>query len=520
MQPPSILEFFSGTPRPGQLDILQRIDTAWSRYDVFVISAPVAFGKSRVAHAIASWAAECGMKATIATPDNLLLGQYMSEWPDLGASMRRDLYTSEAAYRAARAKAAAAPVRATTYAGYLGTKAYADVVVWDESHRLVSFLQDKEGVKLWACQAKIPAWVQTVDALAAWATTDAATKEAEAERLRAAVEGISPAILKELEREVAHAKRAGRSTPRRGDLTDSAIVALELIAGAKAAARDARKLARLAGKLAQHPATYVVRRSNSPHFKHQCQCIELLPLTPRFNRPILWPPHRVDKLVLMSATVHGEDLYDLGLDKRRVLELSAPSPIPPERRPVVFAPVGSLGRQRRATDLPTVVAAIDRLLVRHADERGVIHCTYELLEQLRGTHLGADPRLVWGVRGARASVFQEWVATAGKDNRVLVAAGLTEGIDLLGDRARWQVVTKILYPSQGDVAVWAKSRARPEWYQWQGVRDLLQTVGRVCRSPDDYGVTYILTTEFHRILSEWRSLLPQYFLDSLRLGKV
>jgi len=517
---PSILDYFSGTPRQGQREILQRIDAAWDRYDVFVISAPVAFGKSRVAHAISSWAADLGLKATIATPDNLLLGQYTSEFPDMGASLRRDLYTSEREYRAARERAERAPVRGTTYAGYLGTRAHRDVVTFDECHRLVPFLQDKEAVRVWECQLPIPGWVQTVDALAAWATEDAAAHEAEAERLQAAIAGLDARVIQEIEREVARAGREGRKALRKRDLSDAASQAVELITRAKARAREAKRLARLANKLAQHPATYVVRRLKAPHFRHQCQCIELVPLTPRFNKPILWPPHRVDKLVLMSATVHAEDLYDLGLDQRRVLQLEAPSPIPPEQRPVVFAPVGSLGMRRRVVDLPVVVAALQRLLVRHAEERGVIHCTYELLEQLRASDLGKDPRLVWGVRGQRAPVFQEWLGTAGRDNRVLVAAGLTEGIDLIGDRASWQVVTKILYPSQADVAVWAKSRARPEWYHWQGVRDLLQTIGRICRSPTDYGITYVLTTELHRILQDWPALLPAHFWDSLKMGKV
>lgn len=516
---PPILDYFRGVPREGQIKILQQIHEGWERHDVFVISAPVAFGKSRVAHAISAWAAACGESATIATPDNLLLQQYLTEWPELGVSLRRDLYASEGEYRAARAAAAAAPIRATTYAGFLGTRAYAPVVTFDECHRLVAFLQDKEAVTIWACQHQVPGWVQTIDALASWAQQNADTAQQRAEELQAAVDALGANIVLEIEREVARAK-AARRAPRKSELSEAAIVAVLLAQEAKAKLREAKRLSRLAGKLAQHPATYTVRRSTRPHFRHQCQCIELVPLTPRFNKPILWPGHRVRKLVLMSATIHAEDLFDLGLDRRRVLQLEAPSPIPPEQRPVVFAPVGSLGLRSRTTDLPVVVAAIKRLLARHAGERGVIHCTYDLLEQLRATELGRDSRLVWGARGQRASVFQEWVNTAGRDARVLVGAGITEGIDLVGDRARWQVVTKLLYPSQADVAVWAKSRARPGWYVWQAVRDLLQTTGRICRGPEDFGVTYILTAEFHRILNEWRALLPDYFLDSLRIGGV
>ena len=65
----TILQHFTGTPRRQQSEALTALEKDWERYDVFVLRLPVGAGKSRVAHAIASWQGE----GTILTPTNALV---------------------------------------------------------------------------------------------------------------------------------------------------------------------------------------------------------------------------------------------------------------------------------------------------------------------------------------------------------------------------------------------------------------------------------------------------------------
>jgi Rad3-related DNA helicase len=67
-----------------------------------------------------------------------------------------------------------------------------------------------------------------------------------------------------------------------------------------------------------------------------------------------------------------------------------------------------------------------------------------------------------------------------------------------------------------DPAVDHKRQQRPEWYQWSAVRDILQAYGRVCRGPDDYGVTYCLDSNWEMLYSKNRRLFPQWFREAVQ----
>jgi Rad3-related DNA helicase len=391
---------------------------------------------------------------TILTPTNALVAQYRDTWPDL-TSIDKAEGQARAAFDAQRAALRAAPLRVLNYYSYLAHRAYSRTVLVDEAHRLVPTLQNMEAVTLWRHLLPWPDWVRTSTDLLAWARTEADTH------------------------------------PR---------------------------IAKLAQKLSQHPDTYTLEVGVGTYRGHERECLRLLPLTPRHNRPILWPGHSVRKLVFLSATFHPEDLYDLGLEGRRVRVVEMASEIPADRRPVIYTPVGSMGQAHVDATLPKLEAKLAALLARHASERGVILVTYALAERLRSGPLGRDPRLVWHTSANAGATLRKWLAGAGRDAKVLVACGMTEGLDLYGDRARWQAVCKLLYPDRGDTAVDAKARARPLWYSWVAARDLQQAAGRVCRGPEDYGVTYVLTSEFAGLWSKHRDLLTPSFREAVRFG--
>lgn len=456
----NILTHFTGTPRQEQRDVLLELEASWNYYEVFVLRMPVGSGKSRVAHCLASWlgARARGPAATILTPTNVLVRQYLDDWPTLPSLARADTYRDQRAYASARATCLAAPTKILNYYAYLAHRAYSPTVIVDEAHNLVPFLQDKEAVKVWLHLDDVPDWVRSTDELAAVAA------------------------------------RSG-----------------------------GKRMAALRRKLSQHPDTYVVERANEPYRGHDRDVIKLLPLTPRNNRPILWPPYRVKKLVFMSATFHAEDLYDLGLEGRRVKIIDCASPIPAANRPVVYAPVGSMGMGGRAATLPRMLDAIERLLATNP-ERGLIHATYGLAAQLRASRLGNHPRLVWHNRASKERVFRQWLAgrdvPAADGSPVLVGSGFTEGIDLAHDRARWQAITKLMYPDRSETAVAAKAAQRPDWYAWMAARDLQQAVGRVSRGADDFGRTYILTSEFGNLYSSHRDMFVPSFHEALDFGSV
>jgi Rad3-related DNA helicase len=97
-----------------------------------------------------------------------------------------------------------------------------------------------------------------------------------------------------------------------------------------------------------------------------------------------------------------------------------------------------------------------------------------------------------------------------------MACGFKEAIDLVGDKGRWQIIAHLGLPNLGDEVIAMRREANPSWYAWQGIKNIVQSSGRVCRGPEDYGVTYIPTKEILWLLEEHRDLFPGVaFLDAI-----
>jgi len=247
----------------------------------------------------------------------------------------------------------------------------------------------------------------------------------------------------------------------------------------------------------------------------------LRPLWPaRYTSSLLWS--RLEGRVLfMSATVLDAAALarELGLRQGSWAFLSLPSPIPPERRPVRYIPVASLSHDNTSASWPRAVAALDEVLALHPHERGVVHTqSYRLARYVleRSCHRG---RLVGhSSAGERGQALASHGARRGA---VLVSPSMQRGVDFAGDRARFAVVLKMPFPNLGDP--WVAARlALPdgqEWYARETVRALVQACGRVCRGPDDYGITYILDAQFGRFLRRYRHLFPPWFLAALAAGE-
>ena len=79
---------------------------------------------------------------------------------------------------------------------------------------------------------------------------------------------------------------------------------------------------------------------------------------------------------------------------------------------------------------------------------------------------------------------------------ILITPSMTEGIDLVGDLARWQVLCKVPYPLLGDRQVAARMERDRDWYDWRTCLTVVQAYGRSVRSAEDHAVTYLLDAGF------------------------
>ena len=98
---------------------------------------------------------------------------------------------------------------------------------------------------------------------------------------------------------------------------------------------------------------------------------------------------------------------------------------------------------------------------------------------------------------------------------VLLSPSMTEGVDLVDDASRFQIICKIPYPYLGDKLVKKRMNKWRWWYALQTTKTIVQSVGRSIRSEEDHAVTYILDSDFSRFYQRNTYLFPESFRDSM-----
>ena len=475
----SILQHFPySEARAVQEQLLEKIEQNWDTTEVFVIVAPTATGKTALIRTLQNWK----YSVSAITPTNQLVDQFLQEFPDTRTLSRLDSYhCDEWQQPCSRTRARqrgfcrGCPCSLDlsqarfkrgpgiyNYHTYLAHKLYRPVLAVDEAHNLAHTIRDRQAITIWWHEYQYPI-NSNPHVLLAW------------------LERQSPRIRKHKKIQLLHE-----------------------------------------ALISQAPTTVIQHgyeefngagtRRGQPEER---PCLRLLPVDITAAPPMFWP-RDVEKLVLLSATISPTDIRELGLDQRRVLYLEAASPIPMENRPVVFLPVATLSRGGMDEGVRKVGLEINQMAQHHWNEKGLVHATYQMADQLRSILTG--PRFMFHTRENKRQVYQEFRNRT--DAPILVASGMYEGIDLPDDLGRWQVVAKVPWKSLGDAAIRYKAERDPDWYLWQAMRDLVQACGRIVRHPTDAGVTYILDGSFRRLLTEGQHLIPGWFRDSLAAGKM
>jgi len=433
-------------PSAGQDGLVSQLIKDYDRYDVFLINAPVAFGKSAIAKTIMNIANRRGDNANWIVPNNALVSQELAEW-GLPTIQRKSQYDSQKAFTTDKERIKTAPQSIMNYWSLLANKLYKQVLVVDEAHSLVSMLQDFNGVKYWNTSEDFPLLYTLSDAIMWLAERSAWDKKA----------------------------------------------------------------AKMVKVVSQNPKLFTMNYEWGMYRDEMTECLRVYPLSPKNNAPILWPPATTKKIFLLSATISMSEVEDLGLSRRRVKMYEAPSGIPPERRPAIYYPIGSMSYRNIGETIEDVAEFI--LACAETEKgKGFVHATYGVAARLKAI-LGDHPRILFHSRNTKKRRFEHWLAS---DNLIFVGSGMTEGLNLKGDLARWQIITKCPYPSLKDPAISAKRELDETWYAWVTIREILQAYGRVCRGPQDYGKTFIVDSSFNRLYNTYRDLIPKWFQEAIR----
>lgn len=452
----SILDFFPKglTPREGQIDALLQLERAWRYHDVFCVTLATGAGKTEYALTIAAWQEAMGTATNIVMPNNGLVRQTLDRYPDTPVLHKQASYTCEAfgnckegksvqrfackgcPYEKARRGIARSKVRLMNYHIYWAHKMYAPNLVVDEAHSLINLFSSTREVYIWHSKYEFPTGMHLVSDVVKWAQSYLKTR------------------------------------------------------------RDA-KLETFLIELLRMNADTAVAYEEDVYYGRDDIKLKVYSVTETGVPPWLWPPHKVRKVVLMSATIGMEDVKELGLDRRRVALIECESPIPPERRMLICEPHVNMKYAVMEQAIPRLATKIRETLAKHP-EKGLIHAPYAMADKLRAElH---DPRIIWHTRSNKAAKLAEF--RAAPEGAVLVASGMYEGIDLPYDAARWQIISRVPYPSLGSTSIKMRMEQNPDWYAWQTIKQIIQATGRISRAADDFGVTYIFDSNFVNLLKQ------------------
>jgi Rad3-related DNA helicase len=171
----------------------------------------------------------------------------------------------------------------------------------------------------------------------------------------------------------------------------------------------------------------------------------------------------------------------------------------------------------RDETIPNIARLLVRLMAAHPDERGLVHC-HSYAIQGRLETLLADFGVAERVRAHDADDRDAQLSTwqRGDAPEVFLSVKMEEALDLDGDACRWQVLCKAPFPNTNDPSVARRLEDdRWPWYYRSAMRTIIQACGRVVRSPEDRGATYLADASILDVFDRASTALPDWFADQV-----
>ena len=506
------------TPRPQQEEALAWFDeNMWTGHRVKVLEGPVATGKSLVADAIAKREEQRGNKTSIVTATNLLLDQYIRDFPEypclkgmshydcvcfpgntcettrlMGAMMgNRHLCGSQCPYVRARSDCYEMPYAIFNTMSYFyfpkvekvkstGEKTLiTDVLIVDEFQALAPMLQAMFELVLWEEDIKIPHGVSA----SAVAVVDLLTK-----RLNA------------IKRMIQHS--AGTLSPKQ----------------IKPLVNQAAKIDLIINNFEKKPEEFVVEELEQYRYRKKMRSLRIRTIRP--DRKVLNAFFQAKRIVLMSATALDIDVKELGFKNYDKLNLS--SPIPKERRKVYVESIVQNSFAKQEIAVPLIAKRIKEIVNARPTERGVVLVTYRQAEMLK--EYLTEPHYVFHGKEDRQTVIADFIKNV-HIRQVAVLAASFEGLDLKNDIARFVIMGIFPLPNYMDAVVRKRidmdqnSNDPQHWYEMQAMKQIIQGAGRASRNEKDYSTIHILDTKFVRAYAATKKQLPDVFKEQLIWGR-
>ena len=231
---------------------------------------------------------------------------------------------------------------------------------------------------------------------------------------------------------------------------------------------------------------------------------------PIFGNIRFWTKY-AQRFLLMSATMSREYMErELGFKPDEYKFIDIDSNIPVERRPIYNLPVGNMRFSKQLDLIKKNITLITYIV--NKSNKVIIHTVSKQLARhvftlLRGNMVNKKMYLAFGVHGKEITTkFVE--ASSG----ILISPSAERGLD---DVKIDTVIILKLGRSAIEGIGFVRMCADRTYYELSALYRVIQMAGRACRSPTDYGETYILDTRFMKNMSKYYKSIPDWFMDAL-----
>jgi len=241
----------------------------------------------------------------------------------------------------------------------------------------------------------------------------------------------------------------------------------------------------------------------------------------KYAEKYLWS--HAKRFLGMSATIspYRQLCRDLGIHNDEVEFIDVPAVFPAERRLIHYQPAANMNHDTKEAELPSLVAALDKILEKHPNEKGLVHCvSHSNVSQILKLTKYSERMITHG-ESDRQSQLYHFIRS--NQPLVLLSPSMERGVDLPGDYCRFIVIAKVPFPYLGDPQVSARlhrgKSAGQAWFDATTARRIVQATGRGMRAPDDFCVSYILDSAFRGFYSRSQSMFPRWWRDALIMPK-
>jgi len=227
-----------------------------------------------------------------------------------------------------------------------------------------------------------------------------------------------------------------------------------------------------------------------------------------------------DCVLIMSATILDVNVMSksLGIDKSQIAAMRLKSTFPVEKRPIYFQPAARItgGKSKMHVWAKPLAQSVNKICKKYEGKRGIIHThNFYITEMLIND---CDPavtrRLLYQKEFNNKTEMLEYHAKS--EDTITIAPAMHEGIDLVDDLSRFQIVCKVPFPNQfDDKQLAARMETDPQFYEWLTALKLVQSVGRSVRSEEDWADTYIIDGSFEWWYRKNIRMIPAWFKEAV-----